>query len=232
MVEHTSQANHLSGSSLPLADVIRRTLADEILAGTIPAGSRLDETSLANRFDVSRTPVREALKQLIASGLVEHHHRRGVFVSELSRESLAEMFEYAAEMEALSIQISALNMTESEQQQLLALHLDSHQFVLEQNINAYDDANIKIHELLFKGCHNRFLEAAVLSARAKVAPYRRVQFNLFQRIKASYQEHSEIIKFVLRGQALEAAASMRGHIHNSYLASQKFVDDDSDRSMF
>lgn len=212
------------GTQTPLATIIRSALSDDILSGSIPAGTRLDEVSLASRFQVSRTPVREALKQLISSGLVEHRHRCGVFVSEVPVSQLAEMFAYVAEMEALCVRLSAMNMTQSERESLLAIHLDSHKHILSGDIDAYDKANIKLHEALFRGCHNRYVEEAVFSARAKVAPYRRAQFNVENRAQSSFAEHGEIVKAVVKGLTEEATALMRTHIHHSFLASSEYMN--------
>ncbi|QXO16069.1 GntR family transcriptional regulator [Vibrio ostreae] len=225
MSEHPNSlsASLVSDPSVPLADSIRIALSDDILAGVIAAGTRLDEAQLAQRFQVSRTPVREALKQLTASGLVEHRHRRGVFVSAVPVSRLAEMFEYVAEMETLCVRLAAVKMTQQEREELLAIHLDSHKHVTSGNIDAYDKANIKLHEALFHGCHNRYVEEAVLSARAKVAPYRRAQFKLADRARSSFVEHGEIVKSVIKGMTHEASDMMLAHIHQSFLASSRYV---------
>ena len=76
-----------------LAETIRQRLADDILRGVYPPGARLDENGLAKRFGLSRTPVREALRQLTSAGLVEMRPRRGVIVSLPTESTLAEMFE-------------------------------------------------------------------------------------------------------------------------------------------
>lgn len=213
-----------TGKTTPLADIIRIALSDDILSGLIPAGTRLDELSLAERFQVSRTPVREALKQLTSSGLVEHRHRCGVFVSKVPVSRLAEMFEYVAEMEALCVRLCAVNMSQKEREELLAIHLDSHKQILSGDIDAYDKANIKLHEALFYGCHNQYVEEAVLRARAKVAPYRRAQFKVEDRAQSSFAEHGEIVKSVIKGLAHEASEMMLAHLQHSYLASSQYIN--------
>lgn len=223
MPKHSTTNSLLNENEQPLADSIRNALSDDILAGVITSGTRLDETMLANRFQVSRTPIREALKQLTASGLAEHHHRRGVFVNEVPISRLAEMFEYVAEMEALCVRLATLNMTQKERETLLAIHLDSYKHVIDEDIDAYDKANIKLHESLFHGCHNHYVEEAVLIARAKVAPYRRAQFRLPDRAKSSYIEHGEIVKAVIKGLVDEASILMLAHINQSLQASSHYI---------
>src|SRR5262245_48292016 len=84
-----------------LAEELRLQLADEIISGALEPGAARDETHLARRFRVSRTPVREAIRQLAASGLVEARAHRGALVARPDAERLLGMFEAMAELEAL-----------------------------------------------------------------------------------------------------------------------------------
>ena len=94
-----------------LAEELRWQLADEIVRGTLEPGTALDETELARRFRVSRTPVREALRQLAASGLIDARAHRGAVVARPSLERLTGMFEAMAELEALCAGLAAERMT-------------------------------------------------------------------------------------------------------------------------
>ena len=86
-------------SSPRLADDLYRRLEEEIFAGELAPGCRLDETKLAGRFGVSRTPVREALLQLASSGLIELRPRQGAVVAKITVQELLQMFEVMAELD-------------------------------------------------------------------------------------------------------------------------------------
>ncbi|MCC5811675.1 MAG: GntR family transcriptional regulator [Ectothiorhodospiraceae bacterium] len=212
-------------TGMPLAEEIRRTLSDEVLAGRIRPGSRLDETVLAQRFGVSRTPVREALREMASTGLVEHRHRRGVFVMAVPEQRLAEMFEYSAEMEAACAFMAAMRMDLREREQLLSTHLASYECVRDDDVDGYDQANLELHETIFRGCHNRYLLEAALAARSRVIPYRRVQFKVSNRLEASFREHDKVVKAILRGAGEEAASLIRTHVRISHRTSQHYMDD-------
>ena len=107
---------------LTRAEELRLQLADEIVRGALAPGAALDETDIARRFSVSRTPVREALRQLAASGLVEARAHRGAVVAQPSIERLSGMFEAMAELEALCAGLSAERMTPTERHRLEAIH--------------------------------------------------------------------------------------------------------------
>ncbi len=94
-----------------LSDRIRDALTDAIASGSIAAGTALDEQNLAQRYGASRTPVREALRQLAASGLVEIRPRRGVVVARLTPQRIADMFETTAEIEAMCARLATYRMT-------------------------------------------------------------------------------------------------------------------------
>ncbi|MBM7333173.1 MAG: GntR family transcriptional regulator [Alcanivorax sp.] len=207
----------------PLAEQIRRALSDEILGGALPPGTRLDEIALARRFDVSRTPVREALREMASAGLVEHQHRRGVFVIEIPDQRLAEMFEYAAEMEAVCARMAAVKMTRAEREELLAVHLDSHVHVVNEDVDAYDAANLRFHERLFSGCHNSYLFEAAMAARSRVLAYRRVQFTVGDRLSTSFAEHSGIVMAIVRGESEHAAEQIRDHVLSAHRTSQNYL---------
>ncbi len=104
------------------AEELRLQLADEIVRGALPPGSALDETEIARRFKVSRTPVREALRQLAASGLIDARAHRGAVVARPSVERLTGMFEAMAELEAICAGLAAERMLPAERHQLEAIH--------------------------------------------------------------------------------------------------------------
>ena len=104
------------------ADQLRDLIEEDIASGRLPPGSRLEESALAERFNVSRTPVREALAQLASAGLVEMRPRQGAVVAVLSLDNIIEMFEVMADLEALCAELCARRMTPEEQARLQAAH--------------------------------------------------------------------------------------------------------------
>ena len=96
------------------ASVIREALADDIVHGRLAPGTPLDEKSMAARFGVSRTPLREAFRQLEAIGLAKARAHHGMVVTALSDRQLNEMFAVMGELEALCASWSALAMSAGE----------------------------------------------------------------------------------------------------------------------
>ena len=98
-------------------DVFDR-LAEDIVAGRIPPGTNLEERSLASQCAISRTPVREALRQLVGTGLAETRAGGGVTVARIDGQRLSDMFEALGELEGLCARLSAQRMTQMERQKL------------------------------------------------------------------------------------------------------------------
>jgi DNA-binding GntR family transcriptional regulator len=196
-----------------LAETIRQNLADDILRGVYPPGARLDESGLARRFKLSRTPVREALRQLSSAGLVEMRPRRGVIVSLPTDSALAEMFEVMGELEASCARLAAQRMSPAERVRLELVHRRSQEAVRSSNKESYRALNFEFHDVIYRGAHNEFLLTTTIGIRERIAPFRRAQFAMQDRLIKSYDEHGAIVSALLRGDADTASAVMRSHVN-------------------
>jgi DNA-binding GntR family transcriptional regulator len=121
-------------------------LEEEILLGNLPPGSRLDEKQLADRFHVSRTPVREALWHLASSGLVETRRHHGAIVKQLTLVELIEMFQVMAELEGLCARLAARRMTLAERKQLHQIHRLAGKRIGDQDFEAFFESNNEFHK--------------------------------------------------------------------------------------
>ena len=201
-----------SSPSPTLSETIRVRLADEITSGHLAPGAEIDEQAVAERFGVSRTPVREALRDLAALGLVEIEPRRGVRVAAITADRLGEMFEVMAETEALCARLATYRMTPAERLALRALHRQSFEAVERGDVDGYDAFNRDFHSTLYRGTHNVFLADHAIALRLRLAPFRRAQFRGKRRLIESYEEHDALVRQVLRGDGEEVARLMRAHM--------------------
>ena len=206
-----------------LAETIRQRLADDILRGAYPPGTRLDENGLAKRFKLSRTPVREALRQLTSAGLVEMRPRRGVIVSLPTDSALAEMFEVMGELEASCARLAAQRMSPAERVGLELVHRRSFEAVRSYDQEGYRTLNFEFHDVIYRGAHNDFLLATTVGIRQRIAPFRRAQFAMQDRLAKSYAEHDAIVCAILQGDADTASTLMRVHVNIVRAASRDYV---------
>lgn len=191
---------------------LRLQLADEIVRGSLAPGTPLDEIEIARRFEVSRTPVREAIRLLAASGLVELRPHRAALVAQPGTDQLAGMFEMMAELEALCAGFAAERMTVSERDKLESMHENLRRLIQDGDPQRYHELNETFHAAIYAGAHNDYLAEMSLTTRARVQPFRRAQFRNLGRLTKSYLEHDKVVESILRGERNAAAAAMRAHI--------------------
>ncbi|MCA6124754.1 GntR family transcriptional regulator [Bradyrhizobium sp. WSM 1704] len=194
------------------AEELRLQLADEIVRGTLPPGAALDETDIARRFNVSRTPVREALRQLVASGLVDARAHRGAVVARPSLDRLTGMFEAMAELEAICAGLAAERMTPAERHTLEAIHEELRALSYTGNPERFHEVNERFHNAIYAGSQNTYIAEMTLATRVRVQPFRRAQFRNLGRLAKSHAEHDRVVVAILRGDKTGAAAAMRAHI--------------------
>ncbi len=204
-----------------LADDVCRRIADEIVLGNFAPGSRLDEVSLAARFSVSRTPIREALKQLAIMGLVDTRPNRGSVVAELSVDQLDQMFEAIGELEAACARHAALRMTEADRAHMLELHAEGRAAMQTGDIDRYDAANLELHATIIRGCYNPVLIEMATSLRHRVSPFRRTQFRNLERMGESFEEHSVIVEAILAHDVITTYREMRSHLLSARSATNR-----------
>ncbi len=196
-----------------LAEELRLQLADDIVCGALPPGTPLDESDVARRFGVSRTPVREAIRQLTASGLVDSRAHRGAIVARPNIERLNSMFEAMAELEALCAGLSAERMTAADRHGLEALHEQLRAMIQAGNPQRFHEVNEAFHNAIYAGSQNTYIAEMTLATRVRVQPFRRAQFRNLGRLSKSHAEHDRVVVAIMRGDRVEAAAAMRDHIH-------------------
>ena len=200
---------------------LRETLEELIAVGELSPGDALDETVLATRFGVSRTPIREALIQLTSAGLVEMRPRRGALVAQLGPHRLVEMFEVMAELEAMCARLAARRMTPQEQQALVAAHHACLASRDSGDTDAYYYLNETLHRAVYIGSHNTFLAEEAIKLHRRLGPYRRLQLRVRDRISRSYDEHDGIVQALLDGDAELSAERARAHV---VVQGQRFAD--------
>ncbi|MBB6010705.1 DNA-binding GntR family transcriptional regulator [Aquamicrobium lusatiense] len=191
---------------------LRDQIENGIVSGEFPAGRRLDETQLATRFGVSRTPVREALIQLGAIGLIEIRPRRGAIVVEPAPHRIYEMFEVMAELEAMAGAHAARRYTDDDRAALEAAHCRCLRSAEAGDADAYYYDNEVFHEAVYAASHNGFLQEQCLALHRRLRPYRRLQLRVRNRMETSLAEHERVVKAILSGDSNGAAAALRTHV--------------------
>ena len=199
-------------STIPNTVRIREALETAIINGRFSPGAKLDPEALAREFACSRTPIREALQQLEASGLVRVAPKRGTFVSEWNVEELAERFETMAELEAVCARLAARRISDGEFDALQAAHEACRRKAEVGDVDGYYAENTTFHTCIYRATHNEFLAREASRLHAVLQPYRRMQLQVRNRLARSFDEHDAIVAAIQAGDDAAAAEAMRSHV--------------------
>src|SRR3546814_3269322 len=194
-------------------DRVRAELESQIVAGTLQPGTTLDEAQLGQLFEVSRTPVREALLQLAAEGFVRIVPRAGIYVVQLSAGELAEMFEALSYAEGLCAQLASQRITAAQIKKLSLLQKKGQQALADQDMGAYAQYNLEFHECVYGCCGHRYLRSQKLYIRKRTNPYRKQQAELtMEWAGQAWDEHQLLFEALVDRNAEAAMQAAAGHI--------------------
>jgi len=195
-----------------VADQVVATLKNEIHSGVLKPGDQLEEAALAERFDVSRTPVREAIRSLVESGLLETRSRKGAFVRTLSAKEINDLFEVSAELEGLACRLASERLT-NETVTAIRDGLDACTRAAEEDDpTAYAAANLRFHGAIHAASGNVWLIEQLSQIETRINPYRSMPYKIRGRLPQSVIEHEEIMLAIFDGKGEEAARLMRDHM--------------------
>jgi DNA-binding GntR family transcriptional regulator len=191
------------------ARAIALALEQDIGEGRIAPGQRLEEGALAQRFGVSRTPVREALRGLAGLGLVTIGTNGRAEVASLSASALLDMFEATAEIEASLARLAARRLDPAGRDALLAAHRAA---IAAPDVEAFWTANGRFHDAIAAAAQNTVLAQTLDQLDRRIAAYRRLITWRPGRMQRSLREHEAIVDALLAHDADGAAAAMREHL--------------------
>lgn len=184
-----------------------------ILDNTYPPGSSLPEEALAARLNVSRVPVREALRRLSAEGLVVIRPRQGATVIELTAKQFLDAYQVREALEVLAVRLAVPKLTTDDLEQLETLHQAMQVAAQAGEPNDFFAANAEFHGLLVDKADNGDLKSTYESLMDRMRRYRRPSLDLRGGMSQSIDEHAAILSAMRAGNTDEATALMAQHIH-------------------
>ena len=194
------------------ADAVRAALKQDILKGVLKGGEPLRQDNVAQRFNTSRVPVREALRQLEAEGLVTFHPRRGACVSELEASDVLEMFEVRVALEAHAIRLAIPNMTHQDFEAAEALVSN---YRADIDAEQWEDQNWKFHYTLYLPAHCDRLLSLIETNYFHAARFLRVRIAEATGTEEPHKEHQKLLELCQHREVDKAAALLTQHILNT-----------------
>lgn len=195
-----------------LAERVRREIERRILAGEVEAGSRLSEVELARSMGVSRGPVREALRALAESGLVDVVANRGVVVRRIGVREALDLYELRAVVFALACEQFALRHDDAQLAELVAILRRQEEAVAAGERERYYELNLAFHAAIVAGCGNARARAVYEAVVKEMHLFRRRGLSELPNIAASLAEHRDIVEAVRRRDGEGAFRAGRRHV--------------------
>ena len=196
-----------------LQERIRRAVEAEIVSGVRPPGSAIDEKALAQAFEASRTPVREALLLLAGQGLGRSVPRAGIFVNKAGAAERVSTLEALCELEAALARLAAQRASVGQCEAMAKAQRKTRRLADANDPDGYQTANAELHELIYSASGNPVLVEQVRRIRRRLAAYRSRGFDRPGRLAVSADEHAVIVRCIRDGDGAAASDAMRAHIN-------------------
>lgn len=197
------------GARPTASDVIARYLREAIMSGKVKEGLPIRQDEIAGLFNVSKIPVREALKRLEAEGLVIFQRNRGAVVTEMSQFEIVQIFEVRALLESNAIKLSVPHMTA---QTLASAQAYCDQFGAETDVAKWADLNWRFHSCLYEDANRPFMVGLIRSVNDRIERFLRIQLSLSSGQNVADREHREILTACRAGDADKASRLVNAHI--------------------
>lgn len=215
-VQKTLQHRTISAS---VAEELRRRIVD----GEFQAGFQLRQEALAVEFGVSRIPVREALMQLEAEGLVKIHPHRGAIVSALSPEEVEELFELRALLEPRLLKASAPHLTEADYQRLKGVLQEYSSELHAMHVSRWGELNREFHLVLYQHAGQPRSLAIVANLLQECDRHTRLQLALTDGRARAEAEHDELLRLCMDGEIGAACRLLKTHIEGAGASLLKYI---------
>ncbi|WP_198411860.1 GntR family transcriptional regulator [Microvirga flavescens] len=196
--------------SAAVADALRQ----QILNGAFAAGFQLRQDALAEEFGVSRIPVREALMQLEAEGLVKIEPHKGAIVSELSTAEVEELFELRALLEPRLLRKSAPHLTSEDYARLNGILEEYSAELRADHVGRWGELNTEFHMLLYRHAGQPRSLTIVANLLQECDRHTRIQLSLTGGMERAEEEHAELVKLCAEGKITAACALLKTHIEH------------------
>lgn len=198
-----------------LTAIIFERVREDILNGKYSNGDKIVEAKLAEELGVSRTPVREALKQLELDGLVESLPNRGVVVKGITDQDIVDIYTIRLATEAIAARWAVERMDDSEIEQLKEIYDLMEFYTFKEDVEKTFELNTKFHETMYRGTKSRYLEHVLKDFQLFIKSTRNESLKSEGRIDNALEEHKRILDAFMRRDADSAVDALVNHIINS-----------------
>ncbi len=208
-----------------ITERVQEQLRDMILSGALKPGSRIDQASLATRFEASLVPIREALARLQSSGLVRIVPRRGVFVAPLSVDELVDIYHMREVLEEQAARLAAPRLTDEDIAQVAQLARQQDELADSADYEAFLDRNRELHFTIYLAAGRPYLLQVIAQLWDHSTRYRRLQLQVIpERARESMWETFAIVAACRRRDPVALGSMVRYKLHQTTVGLLERID--------
>lgn len=185
------------------------------MSGKLLPGVRVSEKELAEEFGISRTPVREALVRLLEQGLIQSHTGRGFIVRNLSLKEIEDLYTLREGLEVLAIRLAMPKLDQQKIRRLKTILEASPALIAEYDIAQFNEIDSQFHENIIAYSGNELLIKTCSTLQMQIKLVRQYTFVNPKNIDETYNQHLEILDYIMAGDKMNACQSLSNHILNS-----------------
>jgi len=197
-----------------LSKKVYRILKERSIKGNLAQGSKLLEAKIAEQLGVSRTPIREAIRELAAEGFVKISPNQGVVIINISIEDIQEVLQIRSVLEGLAARLAASKITKEKTKELESFNKNMEKFISKDDISNFIKESEKFHVLILDICGNNRLVQIRKNLDDQIHRYRSISLNIPGRPEYALKEHKEITKALKQGDSAKADELSKMHIEN------------------
>lgn len=198
-----------------LTSMIFEKIREDILIGKYTSGEKIVEAKLAEEFGVSRTPVREALKQLELDGLVDNIPNRGVIVKGISNQDVEDIYTIRIAIEGIAVKWAIERMDDNDLQKLKEIFELMEFYTFKKDIDKIAELNTKFHETIYNATKSRYMEHVLKDFQYFMKTTRYKSLRSPGRIESTLEEHREVLEAFTAKDKEKAAKAILKHVNNS-----------------
>jgi len=200
-----------------LSQKVYQVLKKEIVRGILEPGSVLSENKLSKRMNVSRTPIRESMRKLVAEGLVKTSPNKKMTVSEVSLADMKEVLQVRGALEGLAASITAKRITSQEIDTLEKIVIQMSLYTTKENLSSYGEVDDEFHNLILNICGNKWIINVRENLGNFIYRYRFKSLSVPGRLKHSLEEHRAIMESLKKHNSEEANRLSKIHMENTII---------------
>ncbi len=209
-----------------LRELVVEKLRTAIQTGVLKPGQRLMEIQLAESLGVSRTPVREAVRELEMDGFVIMIPRRGTYVADISLKDITQVFEIRTTMEELAASLAAARITQDELAELEGILAEGFTYIRAEDMAEFLKADVHFHHILYKASRNKWLIEIIENLQEHLMRFRSISTLYPGRLAQTWDEHRQLVEAIAAHNIEKARKVASMHMANAEKTLLKEIEQD------